>query len=59
MTDPVLLTVAASALRHAPPKHRAAHLSPALLDLARRLEAIERDRREREEAGLVDWDDAA
>jgi hypothetical protein len=34
-------------------------MSAWLREMARRMEAIERERREREDAGLVDWDDVA
>jgi hypothetical protein len=59
MTDRRTLEAAASALRRLPPKARAGHLSDKLLDMARRMEAVERERAEREANGLVDWSDAA
>jgi hypothetical protein len=59
MTDRRTLEAAASALRRLPPKARAGHLAAKLEDMARRMEAVERERREREDSGLVEWEDVA
>jgi hypothetical protein len=59
MTDRRVLEAAASAIRRRPPKARAGHLADRLLDMARRMEAVEREREEREDGGLVDYDDVA
>jgi hypothetical protein len=57
VTDRRVLEAAASALRRLPPKARAGHLADRLLDMARRIEAVERERREREDNELVSWED--
>jgi hypothetical protein len=59
VSDRRTLEAAASALRHVPPRYRTVHLADRLLDMARRMEAVERERAEREDNGLIDWDDAA
>jgi hypothetical protein len=59
VSDRRTLEAAASALRRLPPKARAGHLADRLLDMARRMEAVERERAEREENELVDYDDVA
>jgi hypothetical protein len=53
VTDRRTLEAAASALRRLPPKARARHLADRLLDLARRMEAVERERQNDERRGDV------
>jgi hypothetical protein len=53
VTDRRVLEAAASAIRQLPPKARAGHLADRLLDLARRMEAVERERQNDERRGDV------
>jgi hypothetical protein len=53
VTDRRTLEAAASALRRLPPKARAGHLSDKLLDMAARMEAVERERQSDERRGDV------